>query len=58
MACTRERAFLDVLSDRNKIAYDLVRECMNEVFAANKWQTERRQGTSGSGMATWIALKK
>jgi hypothetical protein len=31
---------------------------MNEVFGANKWQTERRQSTSGSGMTTWVVLKK
>jgi hypothetical protein len=53
-----EQALPDVLNDRNKIAYDLVREFMNEIFGASKWQTERRQSTSGSGMTTWVVLKK
>jgi hypothetical protein len=55
---TLEDALPDVLNDRNKIAYDLVREFMNDVFGADKWQTERRPSKSGSGTTTWIVLKK
>ena len=53
-----EQALPDVLNDRNKIAYDLVRQFMDEVFGAGKWQTERRASKSSSGSTTWIVLKK
>jgi hypothetical protein len=53
-----EHALPDILDDRNKIAYDLVREFMDDIFGVDKWQTERRPSKSGSGMTTWIVLKK
>jgi hypothetical protein len=53
-----EQALPDVLNDRHKIAYDLVRQFMDEVFGAGKWHTERRPSKSSSGMTTWIVLKK
>ncbi len=52
-----EQALPDVLDERDKIAYDLVREFMNEVFEEGKWQTERRQSKSGPGMTTWVVIK-
>jgi hypothetical protein len=52
-----EHALPDVLDERGKIAYDLVRQFMNEVFGEGKWRTERRQSKSGPGMTTWVVLK-
>jgi len=53
-----EQALPNVLNDRNKIAYDLARQFMDDVFGEGRWQTERRPSRSGSGMTTWIVLKK
>ncbi len=52
-----EHALPDVLDDRNKIAFELVRQFMDEVFGANKWQTERRPSKSSSGTTTWVVVK-
>jgi uncharacterized protein len=52
-----EHALPDVLDERDKIAYDLVRQFMDEVFGLDKWQTERRPSKSGPGMTTWVVLK-
>jgi hypothetical protein len=52
-----EHALPDVLDERDKIAYDLVRQFMDEVFGLDKWQTERRPSRSGPGMTTWVVLK-
>ena len=53
-----EKALPDVLDDRNKIANDLVRQFMDELFGKGKWQTERRQSKSSTGMTTWLISKK
>jgi len=52
------QALPDVLNDRNKIAYDLVRGFMDEVFGPDRWQTERRPSKSSSGTTTWIVVMK
>jgi hypothetical protein len=53
-----ENALPDILDDRIKIAYDLVREFMNKAIGVGKWQTERRQSKSTSGMTNWVVVNK
>ena len=53
-----ETALPDVLDDRNKIAYDLVRQFMDELFGVDKWQTERRPSKTSSGTTTWVVVRR
>jgi uncharacterized protein len=48
----------DVLSDRNNIAYRLVRRAMDAAFGQqdSAWKTEKRQSKSGSGFTTWLVI--
>ncbi|MCI0724926.1 MAG: ATP-binding protein [Acidobacteria bacterium] len=44
--------------ERDKLAYRLVPRAMSETFGKDKWETEKRPSKSGSGMTTWVVLKK
>jgi hypothetical protein len=48
----------ELLSDRDKIAYDLVPKAMDAVFGQQEtvWKTERRPSKRGSGYTTWIVI--
>lgn len=45
------------LIDREKIAYNLVRRAMNELFGPDNWDTERRPSKSGGPYTTWVVPK-
>jgi uncharacterized protein len=44
--------------ERNKIAYNTVRLALDTVFGEGKWENEKRPSSSGSGMTTWVVMKK
>ncbi len=47
----------DVMSDRDKVAYDLVSKTLNAIFGENGWQTERRPSKSKPGQfTTWVVV--
>jgi hypothetical protein len=54
-----EKALPAVLDDRNKIAYELVPQFLNQTFGerGKGWDSEKRPKKSGSGMTTWVVLK-
>ncbi len=48
----------DVLSDRDKIAYQLVPKAMSALFGEQEvgWTTEKRPSKSGSKPTTWVVV--
>ena len=45
------------LTERNRIAYTLVPEAMDEIIGADKWESQKRPKKSGAGMTVYVALK-
>ena len=44
--------------ERNRMAYDMVPNALNEIFGKDSWQTEKRPKKSGTGTTTYICLKQ
>lgn len=48
----------DVMSDRDRVAYDLVPKALNAVFGEDGWETEKRPSKSkAGGFTTWVVVK-
>ena len=45
------------MSDRDNLAYRLVKPAMDEIFGNEGWETDRRERRSGSGMTTWVVVR-
>jgi len=47
------------ITDRDKIAYNLVPKCMEIIFGKqnSKWITEKRTSKNGTGFTTWVVIK-
>jgi hypothetical protein len=42
------------MTNADKVAYDLVRPALNEIFGSGGWTTEKRPKVSGPGETTWV----
>lgn len=48
----------DVMSDRDKVAYDLVAPAMDGAFGKDRWDTDKRPSKSrAGGFTTWVVVK-
>lgn len=55
-----EKALPDVIdkNERNRMAYEMVRTALDEIFGKGVWQTEKRPKKSGPGTTTYVCLKQ
>ncbi len=45
-------------AERHQMAYDLVPQALDKIFGQGNWSTEKRPRKQGSGMVTYVTLKK
>jgi hypothetical protein len=44
-------------TERNRIAYGLVSEAMNEIVGVDKWESEKRPKKTGTGLTVYVVFR-
>jgi hypothetical protein len=60
VVATLEKALPPVIdpAERRQMAYSLVPQALDDIIGKDKWATEKRPKKQGSGLVTYVILKK